>query len=175
MEVPFRPDQLYTPPPMADLSMADYRLLWTYWDPSSILVLPKDCNPDGARELLLRQTPAGASWHPTAQEPMRYIPGASVTVKEADFPPKFDPLVQVEASLRDFVTVQDFASAVHPWLMERRTEILRAINVTDEEYKPPASARLLVSATRPEELAVEDENEWMSALRWNSEREQHHQ
>lgn len=199
MEVSLRPDQLYIPPPIADLSIAGRRLLWTLQGPlsSSIFVLSEDRNPDGARELLLRQTPAGVSWHPIAREPITHIPVASLTVKEthldewrdewytinqegfdedvqpdpADFPPKFDPLV-VRASSRDFVTVQDFVSAVHPWLMERRGEILRAMNVANEEYTPPASARLLVSATRPEELSVEDEDEWMLALRWNYEREQ---
>ncbi|KAI1357741.1 hypothetical protein F5Y08DRAFT_351781 [Xylaria arbuscula] len=159
MEVPLRPDQLYTPPPMADLSMVGHRLLWTLQGPlsSSVFVLPEDHNSDGARELLLRQTPAGARWHLIAQEPITHIPVASLTVKEMH--------LDEWASSRDFVTVQDVVSAVHPWLMERRGDILRAINVADEEYTPPASARLLVLATRPEELSVEDEDEWMSALR----------
>ncbi|KAJ3564381.1 hypothetical protein NPX13_g7866 [Xylaria arbuscula] len=169
MEVPLRPDQLYTPPPMADLSMVGHRLLWTLQGPlsSSVFVLPEDHNSDGARELLLRQTPAGARWHLIAQEPITHIPVASLTDVQPDLddlPPKFDLLV-VRALSRDFVTVQDVVSAVHPWLMERRGDILRAINVADEEYTPPASARLLVLATRPEELSVEDEDEWMSALR----------
>ncbi|KAI0521919.1 hypothetical protein F5B22DRAFT_594696 [Xylaria bambusicola] len=202
MAVPLRPDQLSTPPPVAWISMAGRRLLWTLQGPlsSSIFVLPEDCNPDGARDLLYRQTRTEATWHPIAQEPMTQTPVASLTVIEqhlddwqdewytinqegfdedvqpdtGDFPPEFDPLI-VRASSRDYVTVQDFVSAVHPWLMERREDVQRAMNVADEEYTPPTDVRLLVSATRPEELSVKDEAEWMSALRWNYERQQQQQ
>ncbi|KAI1123312.1 hypothetical protein F5Y10DRAFT_55956 [Nemania abortiva] len=198
MAMPFPPVQINIPPPMPWISMPARRLFWTLNGPlsTSIFVMAEDRNPDGPREPYFRQTPAGTSWHPISQEPITEEPIASLTVTEqhldewqdewwtlnqegfdedvqpdpADIPPTFEPLVVTASG--DFVTVHDFVSAVHPWLMERREQILRATNLADEDYTPPADARLLVSAGRPEMVAVEDEDEWMSSMRWVYERSQ---
>lgn len=189
---PLTADQIYTPPPMAGLSRPGKRLYWTLQGPlsASIFVMPEDLNPDAPREAYFRQTLAGTTWHPIATEAVTEQPVASLTVGEEhlsdwqdewwtinmegfdddvepapeDVPPKFEPLV-VTAS-EEFVTVHDFVSAVHPWLMGLRQQILRAKNVADEDYMPSADARLLVAADRPELVRVEDEQEWLGTLRW---------
>ena len=85
-----------------------------------------------------------------------------------DEPPKLEPLVAT-ASNGKFVTVHDFVSAVHPWPMARRQQILRAKNVQDEEYRPDPDAKLLVAADRPELVITEDEQVWLGVLRWGFE------
>lgn len=189
-----RADQIAMPPPVALLSEPGKRLYWTLQGPlsTSISVMGEDLDPDAPREAYFRQTLAGTTWHPVAREPVTEQPVASLTVHEenlADWqdewwtanqegldedvqpapgaePPRLEPLVVTAASNGEFVTVHDFVSAVHPWLMARREQILRAKNVDDENYTPDPGARLLVAADRPEMVIAEDEDEWLGALRW---------
>lgn len=88
---------------------------------------------------------------------------------DADGPPTVAPLV-VTASNGSFVTIHDYLSAVHPWLMGLRDQILCARNVADESYEPVGNERLLVVPDRPELVVAEDEDEWLASLRWRFER-----
>jgi hypothetical protein len=149
-----------------------------------------DLNPDAPREAYFRQTVAGTTWHPISQEAVTERPVASLTVGEEhladwqdewwtlnmegfddavqpapeDLPPRFEPLVVTASG--NFVTVHDFVSAVHPWLMGLRQQILRARAVADEEYTTGTDERLLVAADSPELVRVENEQEWLATLRW---------
>lgn len=156
--------QLMETPPQKYLSQPGQRLYWTLQGPlnSAIFVMPNNLDPDAPREAYFQQTLSGTSWHPIAQEPITEQPVASLTVQEVhlsdwqtewytmnqegfdedvqpapeDFPPEFKPLVVTASSPGGFVTVHDFVSAVHPWLMDQRDQILRARNVEDEGYTP---------------------------------------
>ncbi|KAH0439161.1 hypothetical protein CcaCcLH18_02956 [Colletotrichum camelliae] len=186
--------QLMETPPQKYLSQPGRRLYWTLQGPlsSALFVMPNNLDPDAPREAYFQQTLSGTSWHPIAQEPVTEQPVASLTVQEVhlsdwqnewytmnqegfdddvqpapeDFPLEFKPLVVTASSPGAFVTVQDFVSAVHPWLMGQRNQILRARNIDDEEYTPGPDERLLITADSPESLSVEDEQEQLGTLRW---------
>lgn len=181
-------------PPRYYLSKAGRRLYWTLQGPleSSISVLPEDLNPDAPREAYFYQTLAETLWHPISHEAITEQPVASIIVEEEhlsdwqnqwytlnqegfdeniqpqpeDFPPEFQPLVVTASAADGFVTVHDFVSAVHPWLMGLREQILRARNVEDEDYEPDPDEKLVVAASSPESLSVEDEEEELATLRW---------
>ena len=167
---------------------------------TAISVMPADLNPDAPREAYGTQTLTGTTtWHPISQEAVTAPPVASLTVAEEylggwqdewwtinmegfdedvqpapeDVPPQFEPLVVTASSAAagGFVTVHDFVSAVHPWLMGLREQILRARNVADDEYTPDADgdARLLVVADLVELVRVEDEDEELAVMRWRFE------
>jgi hypothetical protein len=188
-------DQLDNPV-IAFISESGRRLFWTLQGPldSAISVLGEDRNPDGPREPYLRHGDGdggGDDLHPISNEPITEKPIATLTVTEEylsgwqdewwninyegydedvqpspdDLPPTFEPLV-VTASNGEFVSVHDYVSAVHPWLMARREQILRARHVADDDYAPgPVEERLLVCAQDTELVVAEDEQEWLSTLR----------
>ena len=171
------------------LSQSGRRLLWNLQGPlsSAISVLAEDGNPDGPREAYLH----GNDRHPITNEPITEHPVVTLTVMEEnlrdwedawwdlnyegfdediqpapeDLPPTFEPLV-VTASNGEFVSIHDSVSAVHPWLMVRREQILLARHVADDDYMPGAvEERLLVRAQDTELVNAEDEEEWLAALR----------
>jgi hypothetical protein len=179
-----------TNPPLPLVSDPGRRLFWTLQGPlnTAISVLAEDCNPDGPREPYLRQ---GTTYHPIGNEPITTRRFATLTVTEEsidtwrdewdnlnyegfdedirpapeDLPPTFEPLV-VTASNGEFVSVHDYVTAVHPWLMARREQILRARNVADDRYTPEeVEERLLVAVQNAEMVVAEDEQEWLAALR----------
>ncbi|KLU87177.1 hypothetical protein MAPG_06180 [Magnaporthiopsis poae ATCC 64411] len=171
---------------------------------SAISVMAEDLNPDGQRELYYRpHEPAATAWHPISQESIMEQPVTSLTVTEynldywqdgwydlniepnsdildadADYfpgmPPKFDPVV-VSASNGQFVTVHDYLSALHPWLMDHRMLILRAkYELIDESFVPDPDQKMLVW---PGEVCVfaDVEEEWLDRLRLNFEQQRQEQ
>ncbi|KAK4146392.1 uncharacterized protein C8A04DRAFT_25902 [Dichotomopilus funicola] len=182
-------------PPLAMLSQPAKRLYWTLQGPLStaVTVMPPDLNPDAPRDAYFRQTLAGTTWHPISESPMTEPPVASLEVKETNLmdwrdswwtanqegldneadepegerePPEFRPLV-VSASNGEFVTVHDYVTAVHPWLIGQREQVLKARNAAeDDDYEPEGNERLLLQLNRPAEISVEDEDEWKESLRW---------
>ena len=125
------------------LSQSGRRLLWNLQGPlsSALSVLAEDGNPDGPCEPYLN----GNDRHPIGSESITEQPVVTSTVMEEnlgdwedawcdinyegfdediqpapeDLPPTFEPLV-VTASNGGFVSIHDYVSAVHPWLMARR-------------------------------------------------------
>ncbi|KAK3380522.1 hypothetical protein B0T24DRAFT_615657 [Lasiosphaeria ovina] len=179
-------------PRLAMLSQPAKRLYWTLQGPLStaITVMPLDLNPDAPREAYFRQTLAGTTWHPVSESPITDPPVASLAVKETNLmdwrdswwtvnqegldetdepegePPEFGPLF-VRASNGEYVTVHDYVTAVHPWLMGQREQVLKARNMAeDDNYEPEGNERLLLQLNRPAEISVEDEDEWKESLRW---------
>ncbi|KAL8305850.1 hypothetical protein RB597_003468 [Gaeumannomyces tritici] len=141
------------------------------------------------------------AWHPISQEPITERPVASLSVMEANLkhwrdgwydtyiepnddlypsdqeefegmPPKFDPVV-VTASNGQFVTIHDYLSTVHPWLVERRLLILRSrYELIDDNKVVTGDERILVFADPPNSLDADLEDEGLRGLRWSFEREQ---
>lgn len=177
---------------MAWLSQPAKRLYGTLQGPVStaVTVMPLDLNPDAPREAYFRQTLAGTTWHPISESPITEIPVASIVIKETSLmywrdewwtlnqegldgvdepewqPPEFEPLV-VTASNGQYVTVHDYVTAVHSWLMDHKEQIIKARNlVEDDEYEPEGNERLLVQLDQPGEITAEDEDEWKQGLVW---------
>jgi len=174
----------------ARISAPGLRLLWRLKQPlqSAITVLAPDRNPDGPQEAYIG--PSGER-HPIGDEPVTEQPVASLTVTEEflsdwqdewhtinmegfdddvqpdpeDVPPTFEPLV-VTASNGRFVSINDYLEAVHPWLLERRDQILRARHVADDDYELDDTESLLIAVNDAELVRAEDEGEWLAALRW---------
>lgn len=67
----------------------------------------------------------------------------------------------------DFVTIHDYLSVVHPYLMGRREDILAALNegVLREDCSLPDDTKLMVSWATAKGLDVIDEEEWESSHR----------
>ncbi|KAK0103222.1 hypothetical protein ONS95_005256 [Cadophora gregata] len=179
--------------PIIWLSQPAKRLYWTLQGPlsTSITVMPLDLNPDAPREAYFRQTLAGTTWHPISESPLTEPPVSSLQVKETNLrdwrdnwwtgnqegydedddepegePPEFDLPLVVTASNGRYVTVHDYVTAVHPWLMEQREQILKARKVVeDDEYEAVGNERLLVQMNKPAEICAEDEDEWKEMLR----------
>ncbi len=179
-----------TNPPLPLLSNPGRRLLWTLQGPlsSSISVLGEDRNPDGPREPYLTQDNAR---HPIGDEPITTLPVVTLAVSEenidgwrdewyninyegfdedirpaaGDLPPTFEPAV-VTASNGEFVSIHDYVTVVHPWLMARREQILRARHVGDDHYTPgEVEEKLLVVPQNTELVVAEDEEEWVELMR----------
>lgn len=75
-----------------------------------------------------------------------------------DRPKKAQPLV-VNAS-DTYVTVHDYLSALHPWLMGLREDIVRADNVFDDKT-PDDYRNLVVDFTLPDSLRIVDETRFL--------------
>ena len=77
-----------------------------------------------------------------------------------DRPPPSTKL-EVRASSQPFVTVHDYLTAVHPWLMRQREKLLRVMNVADEFASPlPEDTRLAVNVNGPECLIIDEVDHW---------------
>lgn len=167
------------------LSESGARLYWTLSESlaSSITVMGEDLDPDGPCEsyssLQMPET-TRTLWHSISQEPMTQpsVPCLVVRADELDggddlwgrFPSdyKSEPLmperfIVVQPSTAAFVTVHDFVSTVHPWLMEIRELLPRASPIYLDNLTP--ETRLVVSATDPLNLRVAEENEWLENRR----------
>lgn len=73
----------------------------------------------------------------------------------------------VEAAPGAYVTVHDYLSTVHPWLMDLRGEILAAapMSMLETEEPLPEETELVVLCTAPEELWFEIKAEWVEGQR----------
>ncbi|KAL8359548.1 hypothetical protein RB598_008094 [Gaeumannomyces tritici] len=89
--------------------------------------------------------------------------------EEEGMPPAFDePAVVVYASdgrKKKNVTVHDFVSAVHPWLMGRRDDMVRAIKNSDRGAPVAGDERLVIVAVQPHSPSARDEDEWRRSLK----------
>ncbi|KAK2025678.1 hypothetical protein LX32DRAFT_596247, partial [Colletotrichum zoysiae] len=156
-------------------SEASKRIFWTLNGPieSSIQVAPNPYyEPGDVMEPYFRPSAVDDSpqpnWHPAAQESLREPPISEATVrvdcidgwealwKELNYECtniRIDPrrprakhiLLEVRAGDRGFITIHDYISAVHPWLMDMRESILYASGKGDGRGVPwPSETRLTV-------------------------------
>jgi hypothetical protein len=65
----------------------------------------------------------------------------------------------ITATSKEYVTVHDYVSVIHAWLMEHFTEICSALHVWDGGQQPP-NEKLVVNYDNLESLAIVDENMW---------------
>lgn len=65
---------------------------------------------------------------------------------------------------KDYVTVHDYISALHPWLMGLRGDFARADNVWDDR-KPADYERLVVDYSEPAHLTMMDEERYLASAR----------
>lgn len=72
-------------------------------------------------------------------------------------------VVKPAAGGSGFVTVHDYVSAVHPWLMSMREDILKAMGVQDQPV--PLVTELMVNSNGPEQLMIEDKENWIEQRR----------
>ncbi|KAE9362847.1 hypothetical protein N431DRAFT_551065 [Stipitochalara longipes BDJ] len=74
-------------------------------------------------------------------------------------------VIKPDASERTFVTIHDYVSAVHPWLMERREDILGAIGLVWNDEEPlPSDTKLMVDCRNPDNLTITGEEEWIRSV-----------
>lgn len=63
------------------------------------------------------------------------------------------------------MTVHDYLSTVHPWLMSLRGDLLAALGVLDGEDDPlPDHTRLVVDVIMVEELNIRTREEWLASI-----------
>ncbi|KAK8102646.1 hypothetical protein PG984_015792 [Apiospora sp. TS-2023a] len=72
-----------------------------------------------------------------------------------------------------FVTVHDYVSALHPWLLSLRGEIIRADNVWDSN-PPEYYEKMMVEHAEPESLMVLDEARYVAGMRSGEQNQQLH-
>lgn len=66
------------------------------------------------------------------------------------------------ASGRNFVTINDYLSAVYPWLMSLREDIMGSSALIDNVEIPlPAETKLMVGWCEPSVVTVTQEGEWI--------------
>ncbi|KAH6869675.1 hypothetical protein B0T10DRAFT_501306 [Thelonectria olida] len=70
------------------------------------------------------------------------------------------PTFVVRASDQPYVTIHDYVTTVHPWLMGLRTEILSALGVFDGQPLP-AETKLAVAVNAADQPTVNTEEEWL--------------
>jgi hypothetical protein len=64
----------------------------------------------------------------------------------------------------DFLTVHDYVSAVHPWLMSLREKILQASGNLQDNVPLPSDTSLMISSyTSPDLLVTVEEEQWKQA------------
>lgn len=81
-------------------------------------------------------------------------------------PNMYTPLVvrPPSSSERQYITVHDYVSAVHPWLVAQWNDILSARNVC-EGRPPSADTKLAVNYHEPGHLMINDLEHWLSLMR----------
>ncbi len=69
---------------------------------------------------------------------------------------------------RNFVSIHDYVSAVHPWLMSRRQDILSAKAVVsgDGDDPLPEDAKLVVECFDLDSIVITEEAEWVKDRTW---------
>ncbi|KAF4847016.1 hypothetical protein CGCSCA4_v005810 [Colletotrichum siamense] len=78
---------------------------------------------------------------------------------DTDRPKQALPLV-IEASNMEYISIHDYESALHPWLMGLRQEITRADNMLGDR-KPEEYEHLEVDTTNPQNLSIMDEKRFL--------------
>ncbi len=73
--------------------------------------------------------------------------------------PQAPPPLVVTATDKEYVTVHDYVSTVHAWLMEHFDNISSAVNVWDDGEAPPGQ-KLYVHVSNLRALSVSDEEMW---------------
>jgi len=76
--------------------------------------------------------------------------------------------VVVKPATRDngFVTIHDYLSVVHPWLMSVRGDILWALGMEQGDDEPlPSETELLVNSDAAEHLMIENRADWIKSRR----------
>lgn len=74
--------------------------------------------------------------------------------------------LEVRASKQPFVTIHDYLTAVHPWIMGQRENLLTAMNVEAEFAEPlPAETKLVASTYGPRDLLIYEEDHWKAVTR----------
>ena len=77
----------------------------------------------------------------------------------------FSVVVKPSASSgKEFVTLHDYLSTVHPWLMSLREDILGAMGILDDEPLA-AETKIMVDYSAPESLDMYKEAEWIGLTR----------
>jgi len=165
---------------------------------TSIFVLNESRDVDGPREPYFHQTLDGTSWHPVSEAPLTEPRISSVAFEldvlcrwEDDWlehhiheseddpdlqsccgeprpPPPPPPLIIRPTGDRDYLTVHDYVSAVHPWIMERRGDILAAMDVWDGPLPP--QTRLVMSYGSPDNGSIEEEERYIESKRFMRDR-----
>lgn len=69
-------------------------------------------------------------------------------------PPIHTPLRIKARKDLGYITIHDYVSAVHPWLLELRQDMLRALNFLEDPRPLPAETRLYVDFYAPESLRI---------------------
>jgi len=72
-------------------------------------------------------------------------------------------LVTASQSGPGFVTVHDYITTVHPWLMRNRDDILDAMDRWEDLYEPE-NMDLVVNAETPTRLTIKGKSEWVNEL-----------
>lgn len=78
-------------------------------------------------------------------------------------------LVTASQSGPGFVTVHDYITTVHLWLMRNRDDILDAMDRA-EDLPNPEDMDLVVDAVFPPWLRIREKSEWVNALRYRRQR-----
>ncbi|KUJ18862.1 uncharacterized protein LY89DRAFT_717382 [Mollisia scopiformis] len=73
-------------------------------------------------------------------------------------------LVVTPSAGNHFVTVQDYVSTVHPWLMSLREDILQAKKVVNY-YPQPMPTDFMVIGMVPDNIRIEDKQYWIEGFR----------
>jgi hypothetical protein len=78
--------------------------------------------------------------------------------------PKETLPLEVRASTQPYVTVHDYVTTVHPWLLGLRQDILQAMNVWED--KPlPEDTKLMVNFNALHDLTIMEEQRWIEFAR----------
>lgn len=77
--------------------------------------------------------------------------------------PRPQNLSLVVRATGDFLTVHDYVSAVHPWLLQKRDNILGALGVFDDQPLSLLPGKKLIVFFGPETVWVDKEEEWFKS------------
>ncbi|KAJ3496292.1 hypothetical protein NLG97_g2759 [Lecanicillium saksenae] len=77
--------------------------------------------------------------------------------------PQAPPPLVITATTKEYVTVHDYVSALHPWLMEHFDAISSAVNVWNGGQAPPGQ-RLFVAAGNLRDVEIYDEERWQRSI-----------
>ncbi|KAK2780319.1 hypothetical protein CKAH01_00263 [Colletotrichum kahawae] len=78
---------------------------------------------------------------------------------DTDRPKRALPLV-IEASNTEYITIHDYVSAPHPWLLGLRLDFKRADNMLGNR-KPEEYQHLVMDVSNPQHLGIMDEKRFL--------------
>jgi hypothetical protein len=67
----------------------------------------------------------------------------------------------VTASEKPYLTIHDYITAVHPWLMGLREKIIEAMNIWDDEALL-SEKKMIVNLNGPDDLMFQEEQDWIN-------------